>query len=261
MKKKNIILNSLIAIFLAVALFSGYKLFGIHQEAEKSANDFEHLQQITDEKDENGNATYSSAEEKYASVLEKNNDFVAWINIPETPLNYPVVQTKNSPEYYLHKDFEGNYSAYGVPFMDYRDTADVSDNIIVYGHNMTNKTMFSAVESYADKNYWKEHKYIGFDTMNGFGTYEVVVSFRINTRDTNFYYSEITDFANADEFNSYINNAKALATYDTGVKTSYGDKLLTLSTCEYTYPDGAGRYVLIAKKISNEDITQMNIAE
>ncbi len=258
MKNKNFILNTLIVIFASVAIFSGVKLLSLQKEAKKSADDFNKLEQLTKSNKENENLKYTTSAEKYTGVYEMNKHFVGWITIPESPLNYPVVQTKDSPEYYLRRNFNGEYSFYGVPFLDYKCDIDSSDNTIIYGHNMKNKTMFSAVESYADKDYWKEHKYIGFDTMDDFGVYEVVTSFRIDTANSNFYYTESTDFANADEFNNYIANAKSLETYSTGVTAHYGDKLLTLSTCEYTYPDGAGRYVLIAKKISNEDISTFN---
>lgn len=259
MKIKNLILNILIVIFAGIAIFSGIKVFNIQKETQKSADDFNKLEQLTENTNENENLKYKTSAEKYADLHEMNEHFVGWITIPGTLLNYPVVQTKDSPEYYLRRNFEGEYSFSGVPFVDYKCTIDESDNTIIYGHNMKNKTMFSAVENYESQDYWKEHKYIGFDTLNDFGLYEVVTSFRIDTSNTDFYYSEITNFSNENEFNNYISNAKSLETYSTDVTASYGNKLLTLSTCEYTYADGAGRYVLIAKKISNEDIATIKL--
>ncbi len=248
------ILNIIISILTVVLLYSGYKLIRIMMEARQNAGQYEQLEKITqgDEDD----AAYKTAAEKYQSLYDMNNDFIGWIFIPDTPLNYPVMQTKKNPEYYLRRDFEGKYSSYGVPFIDYKCTADESDNTIIYGHNMLNKTMFSAVESYASKAYWEEHKYIGFDTMAGFGTYEVVVSARIDLTTTDFYYTSYVDFANEAEFNEYISKAKAHSSYSTGVDVSYGDKLLTLSTCEFNYEDG--RYIVIAKKISDKDLSTVS---
>ena len=95
--------------------------------------------------------------EKYQSVYEVNNNFVGWVYIPDTPLNYPVLQTKDYPEYYLRRDFYKKYSFAGVPFMDFKCTADESDNIILYSHNMLDGTMFSVVEKYSKKSFWEEH--------------------------------------------------------------------------------------------------------
>jgi len=250
-KKHNIIFNILIIVLLGIIAFSGYNLFRIGQDAKRNSEQFEKLEQIVqDDKEE---VRYLSAQEKYQSIYDMNNDFVGWIYIPDTPLSYPVVQTKHNPEYYLRRDFDGKYSSYGVPFMDYKCTADESDNTIIYGHNMLNKTMFSAVESYSNKKFWQEHRYLGFDTLNGFGTYEVAICARIDLRTTDFYYIETVDFSNKDVFNAYIAKAKAHQSFESGVKLEYGDKLLLLSTCEFNYEEG--RFIIIAKKISDEDLS------
>ncbi len=255
-KKSNAILNILIAVLVGIMLFSGYKLLGIWQDAKESDRQFEKLEQIIREDDRE--TAYNSAYDKYKSIYNANNHFTGWIFIPDTPLSYPVVQTPDDPEYYLRRDFEGRYSSYGVPFMDYKCVVDESDNIIVYGHNMLNGTMFSAVEKYASKSYWQQHPYIGFDTLNGFGTYEVVLCARIDLQTTDFYYVNTVDFATQAEFDDYMAKATAHSLYSTGVTASYGDKLLLLSTCQSNYDDG--RYVVIAKKISQEDLSAKDLS-
>ena len=182
-----------------------------------------------------------------------NNDFVGWIYIPDTPLDYPVMHTPQSPEYYLRRDFEGKYSSYGVPFVDYKCVIDQSDNTIVYGHNMLNKTMFSTVVYYADKNYWQQHRYIGFDTLNSFGSYEIALCARIDLLNTDFNYIDTVDFSDETHFNDYISKAMAYAFYETDIPLEYGDKLLLLSTCRSDNDDA--RYILIAKRISDEDLS------
>ena len=248
---KNIILNIIIVLLLTVMAFSGYKLFVIKQDADKSADQYDNLEQIIQNETPPEDKPLTAAE-KYQPVYDMNNDFIGWIHIPDTPLDYPVMQTKDSPEYYLRRDFDKKYSSYGVPFMDFKCTADQSDMIIIYSHNMMNKTMFSTVESYAKKSYWEEHKYVGFDTMNGYGTYEIAICVRIDLANTDFNYIDIVDFTTEQQFDEYIDKAKSLTTYDTGVNLEFGDKLLLLSTCEYQYENG--RYFIIAKKISDEDI-------
>lgn len=246
-KTKNTILNILIFILFAVVLFSGYKVYTLKSESVKNATDFQKLSELVNF-DNTGKNNMTPAE-KYYNIYEENNDFVGWIKIPDTGLNYPVMQTKNQPEYYLRRNFEKNYSYAGTPFADYRCDIDESDNIVLYAHNMKDKTMFSTLLNYEDPQFLQEHKYIYFDTMNSYGKYEVVCSFRIDTANSDFHYNDVHEFANENEFNSFINNAKNLSTYNSEVEASFGDKLITLSTCEYTIADGAGRYVVIAKRV------------
>ena len=256
-KKTNTLLNIIIVVLLGVMAFSGYKLLGIGQDAKENNEQYEKLEQIVQD-DEDEDESYSSAAEKYQSIYDMNNDFIGWIFIPDTPLSYPVVQTKENPEYYLRRDFDGKYSSYGVPFMDFKCTADESDNTIIYGHNMLNKTMFSAVESYANRKFWQEHRYVGFDTMNGFGTYEVAICARIDLRNTDFCYIDTVDFDSKADFDDYISKAKAHQSFESGVSLEYGDKLLLLSTCEFNYDEG--RFIIIAKKISDEDLSKVTPA-
>ena len=251
-KKTNIILNIIIVLLLGIMAFSGYKLFEIRKAANEIAQQYEQLEQ-TIRKTEQESEYRLSAAEKYQSVYEANEDFVGWVYIPDTPLNYPVLQTKDYPEYYLRRDFYKKYSFAGVPFMDYKCTADESDITILYSHNMLDGTMFSAVEQYAKKSFWEEHPYIGFDTMNGYGTYAVAICARIDLMSTEFNYTDTVDFDTAEEFNDYFSNIIPLADYDTGVDIAFGDKLLLLSTCEYQHEEG--RYIVIAKKISDENLS------
>ena len=247
-KKKKIIIDILIVILLCIMAFSGWKLYSNYKQAQDSESRFKDLESVLSRKDgEKKEIYYLTAAERYRSVYEMNSHFAGWVKIENTPVNYPVVLTPDSPEYYLRRDFSGKYSEYGVPFMDYRNTPDKNENTIVYAHNMKNGTMFSAVESYTNKSFWQEHPYVEFDTLNGYGIYEVICVFRIDVNNSEFYFNQYLDFADAAEFSEYIANAKAMAPYDTGVTATYGDKLLTLSTCEYTYENG--RCVLLAKKI------------
>ena len=254
MKKKIKIVDVLLVVLIGILLFSGYKLIKIKQESDTIETQFEKLEQII-QTEETTDEIYSTAKEKYQSVYDINNHFIGWIFLPDTALNYPVMQTKDSPEYYLRRDFEGKYSSYGVPFMDYKCTVDESDNIIIYGHNMTNGTMFSAVTQYSNKQYWENHRYIGFDTMNGFGTYEVAIHGLIDLKTTDFNYIADVDFTRKEHFDSYIAQAKQYQMYDTGVSLEYGDKLLLLSTCQTGNDDG--RHIIIAKKISDDDLSRV----
>ena len=255
MKKKRFF-DLIIVLLAGIMLFSGYKLFTISQAAKESKEQYHQIEQlidtpaVDDEPDE-----YITSQQKYQSVYTANNDFVGWIYVPGTELNYPVMHTPSNPEYYLRRDFEGKYNIHGVPFIDYRCVVDKSDNIIIYGHNMMNGTMFSIVEDYADKSYWEVHRYIGFDTMNGYGTYEVAICAGIDLTTVDFNYTDTIDFTDKDAFDGYIKQIKEYACYETDVELCYGDKLILLSTCETN--NNNGRYIIIAKKVSDDSIDKV----
>ena len=192
-----------------------------------------------------------TAFEKYAAVYEQNSDFVGWITIDGTNINYPVMQTVNSPNYYLKRSFEKQYSNYGVPYVQENCVLGVSDNAVVYGHNMNNGSMFADLCKYEREDFYREHPVVRFDTLYGLGEYEIVAAFKtVAYSERGFKYYHFVDAAGEDDFNAFISQCKALALYDTGVSAEYGDKLLTLSTCEYSRTNG--RMVVVAKLISPE---------
>ena len=187
------------------------------------------------------------AREKYAALFAQNNDFIGWIRIDGTNVNYPVMQTPNKPDFYLKRSFDKSYSDYGVPYVDEACAVDQSNNIVIYGHHMKNKTMFSSLVNYANKAYFDEHPVIRFDTLFGFGEYRVIAAFSFDTNNETFRYNEYTDM-NEEKFDEFISECMARSAYDTGYTAEYGDRLLTLSTCEYTHTNG--RFVVVAKLIS-----------
>ena len=186
------------------------------------------------------------AHEKYETLFAQNNDFIGWIRIDGTNVNYPVMQTPNKPDFYLKHSFDKSYSDYGVPYIDEACMTGISNNLVIYGHHMNDGSMFADLCKYADADFCKEHPTITFDTLSGLGNYEVVAAFKFNTNRETFKYNEYT-LMDEDQFAEFMENVHARQRYDTGVTAEYGDQLLTLSTCEYTYANG--RFVVVAKKV------------
>lgn len=187
------------------------------------------------------------AMEKYRALFDQNSDFVGWISIDDTNINYPVMWTPNNPNYYLKHSFEKEYSDYGVPYID-EDCVMMgeSNNYVIYGHHMKNETMFHDLCNYASKDFYDEHPIIKFDTLFGFGEYQIVAVFRFDTNNDTFRYNQFTDM-DEEHFKNFMNSVHLRQLYDTGVDAEYGDHLITLSTCEYTYTNG--RFVVVAKKV------------
>lgn len=197
------------------------------------------------------NASSSSRLLAYQELYKQNNDLAGWLRIEGMDIDFPVMQTKNDSEYYLRRNFEKEYSEPGTPFADaWCDLDKPSDNIIIYGHHMFDGSMFAPLVKYESKEFYDSHPYIQFDTLSALGEYEIFAVFTTNV-DANdpslFKYYNFIDAYSEAEFNEYVSRAKSLSFYDTGVSVSYGDKLITLSTCEYTHENG--RLAVVAKRV------------
>lgn len=186
---------------------------------------------------------------EYAVILEKNPDTVGWIKIDGTKINYPVLQTPESPNYYLTRDFYKASSKHGSIYANELANLDTpSDNVTLYGHKMLDGSMFAALVDYKSKSFYNEHPYITFDTLTEHHTYQIVAVFSTTAiLGKGFEYHTFVD-GNIISFTNFIEKCKELSYYDTGVSVAYGDKLLTLSTCDHSIDDG--RLVVVAKRIS-----------
>ena len=189
-----------------------------------------------------------SAYETYKDVFAANSDFVGWIAIDGTNINYPVMQTPNSPDFYLKRGFDKNYSDYGVPYVQENCLIGHSDNCVIYGHHMKDGAMFADLCKYERESFYREHPTIRFDTLAGFGEYEIVCVFKTAAyTEDGFRYYHFVDAESEEAFQGFIRSCQALALYDTGVSAEYGDKLITLATCEYSRTNG--RIVVVAKRV------------
>jgi sortase B len=186
----------------------------------------------------------------YRSIKEQNKEFIGYLTIRDTKINYPVMYSEDEPEKYLKMDINEVESIAGLPFVDARCSMDPeSDNVIIYGHNMKDGSMFGELDAYKDKDYFEKHPVIRFDTTGELREYEVMAAFydRIYYKDEGDY--RFYDFINAaseDDYNENVNKYLSKSVYDTGVRAGYGDKLITLVTC--AYHDDNGRFVVVAKR-------------
>ncbi len=187
---------------------------------------------------------------KYGELAARNPDFIGWLSIEGTALNYPVMQRKSDKDYYLRRNFDGGYSYYGTPYMDEQCDLALSDNLIIYGHNMDNGTMFAELRFYTDPEYFKAHPVIRFDTLQEYGEWQVLAAFKTTADDKGFGYHRFIQAETPEEYSEFVAKCKQLSFYDTGVIAQYGEQLLTLSTCEYTRDHG--RLVVVAKKIGEQ---------
>ena len=187
----------------------------------------------------------------YQELHNENPDMVGWLQIENSKINYPVMQTSvDNANYYLYRDFDKKESVRGCIYA--REECDVfepSDNITLFGHNMKDGSMFAYLGNYYQKSAWEENPLIFFDTLNESHVYKIFAVFKTSGTDgVGFAYHLMADAKDEQEFNEFVSTCKELAFYDTGITPVYGDKLLCLSTCEYTIDNG--RFVVAAVRIT-----------
>lgn len=227
-KIKFIILPLLCAAFFTALFMIGKEVM----DGRQAQADFESLAEYiapkpAEETPDEPQSTETLAEEtitaekkrNIAGLQEQNPDCVGWLSIPGTAIDYPVMHTPDEPQRYLRKNFEGKYSTAGVPFLDARCSTG-SKNLIIYGHNMRNGTMFSDLKKYLDEDYRAEHSVIEFETVDGCSFYTVSAVRTVDRSDA--WYSAYVSELFADE------------------------QYLTLSTCYGSGKDG--RLIVIATK-------------
>lgn len=259
MNKINKIILMLLIVVLAI---SSYFFIKELVKNKKETDIFDDLQEIVE------NPEKSTNENQFTDILEKeksnlssentynleniakiNSEVIGWVKIDGTNIDYPIMQ---NGDYYLHKDIYKNYSSHGTPYLAYYCDVKKSDNLIIYGHNMKDNTMFSQLEKYKNYNFYKKHKYIKFysieDGRTIENTYEVMIAFKtIAYSDEGFRYYSYTNFQNYEDYAEFVENCRNWEFYNTGVVGTHQNKYITLSTCEYSQKNG--RMVVVAKKV------------
>lgn len=255
-KYKSVICIIAAVCLLGAAVFCGYHIYHHNTQVDEQVEAFDELAEVVenapDEEEKQTDEPVSEGEDilaKYRELYLQNEDMVGWISIAGTTINYPVMQTKNNPNFYLKRNFEREYSDLGVPYIQENCDIATSDNLIIYGHHITGGRMFGALEDYKSQSFYEEHKTIQFDTLTEQAEYEIIAVFKTVAYSSQGYrYYDFVDAENEEEFDAFVEKCKELALYDTGVTAEYGDRLITLSTCEYSAQNG--RLAVVAKKIN-----------
>ena len=187
---------------------------------------------------------------EYQTLYVKNKSLAGWIRIPGTEIDYPVMQTRNN-DYYLNHDFEQNEDNNGSIFIDSQCSIwPRSENLLIYGHNMKSGKMFGTLDKYKSEDYYKEHPLIEFDTIYEKGIYRIMYVFPEvvhEASEVTFKYYQFIEADSEEEYDSNMQTMAEMSLYDTGVTSSFGDELITLSTCDYE-PD-AERFAVVAKRV------------
>ena len=171
-----------------------------------------------------------------------------WLTIPEVGIDYPVMQSsREDPEYYLRRDYRGNYDINGSLFLQADCILGESKNLTIYGHNMNSGAMFGNLDRYASYDYWKAHPRVFFQTPEGMEEYRIAAVLKA---DVSMFDFQQTSFHSPQELEAYVAQAKALSLFETGVAGAGCETTLTLVTCSYEWKEA--RNILVAVKAEPE---------
>ena len=230
---KKAIKTLFIIILLSVALISSYKVFITFYAYRQADKVYNHLREKKEISKENTNSGID--------LSNINKDYVCWINIENTNIDYPIVQSKDN-SYYLHRDIYRKYLYSGTIFIDYRCDYNKSKNLIIYGHNMKNNTIFSEIERFKDKDFFYSNPKITLTDKYKSSEYEVFAVILVNK---NFDY-RVCNFENEDDYEKYLNKIINKSIYKSKNTPTSEDRIITLTTCSYEFDNA--RTVVFAKQ-------------
>lgn len=204
---------------------------------------------------------------------EQNPDTAGWIIVPNTDVNDVVVQTDNN-DYYMDKDFNGNRNIAGQIFVDFRCVINdydfnQTDNVIVYGHNQADNSMFGSLKKYKVKSdntknfsFYQENPTFTYTSLYGEYTYKIIAMFVIEvlpeqTRDgVIFDYHNYVNFGGERNFEKFKENIMARTGINTGVDFDENDKYMTLSTCSNEFDQS--RFVVIGRRVRDGESPEVD---
>lgn len=188
--RNNPVLIFFCLLLSAVAVLSGVKIHSELKEQQKEKEDFAAISQIAEptvtaaqtESEQAEPTEEPAAKRNIPKLIAANTDCIGWLSIDGTNISYPVMHTPPDPQKYLRRNFYGKYSQSGVPFLDGRCNLE-STNLIIYGHNMRNGTMFSDLKKYVNREFLNAHRTVKFETADGVQTFTVTEVLKTNTAD------------------------------------------------------------------------------
>lgn len=252
-KMRKISLATVSVLLSALLLLSGFMIYRELSDRQKEKEDFRELAELVQtippeqpQSDVTDSPTDDEPEPAHrrdlAPLFAQNSDCIGWLCIPGTDVDYPVMHTPENPQKYLRRNFYGEYGQSGTPFLDDRCSVD-SDNLIIYGHNMRNNTMFGSLPKYMEKAYRQAHPVIEWETEAGCEEYTVFAVATVKKQDDWYGFIHAADH---EEFEKQLKTIQSKAIYCSETMPEYGTQLLTLSTCYGSGKDG--RLLIIAVK-------------
>ena len=275
-KKISIIIYLLLTALIILSIIYIINFFSLKQEAKEQSkllnaidiyekevakNTLEDEERVIEENEETviGKDTEEQKKETERMLQVKqlqgqNTDIVGWLEIENTNINYPVLQGADN-NYYMTHNYKNEKSKNGSIFLDADYNWDIpSNNLLMYGHNLGNGMMFQELLKYEKESFYQEHSMIRFTTAEEDAEYEIISAFKsrvyYKSEKNVFRYYYFINNESEEEYNEFVKNAKNASLYPIDATASYGDQLITLSTCSYYVEDG--RFAVVGRKIEQD---------
>ena len=275
-KRISIIIYLLLTALIILSLIYIINFFSLKQEAKEQSkllnaidtyekevakNTLEDEERVIEENEETviGKNTEEQKKETERMLQVKqlqgqNTDIVGWLEIENTNINYPVLQGADN-NYYMTHNYKNEKSKNGSIFLEANYNWNIpSNNLLIYGHNLGNGMMFQELLKYEKKSFYQEHPVIRFTTAEEDTEYEIISVFKsrvyYKSEKNVFRYYYFINNESEEEYNEFVKNAKNASLYPIDATASYGDQLITLSTCSYYVEDG--RFVVVGRKIEQD---------
>ncbi|WP_300347745.1 class B sortase [Clostridium sp.] len=234
------------AVLILIILFCGLKIFQKYHGYYTDYKSYEKLRNYSPVSDSNS-TNNTTKESKSDSTKEKNlkdinSDYVFWIKVSGTNIDFPVVQGKDN-DFYLKHDFDKKKSFSGSIFVDYKNNINKDKNVIIFGHNMRNDTMFAQMNQFENENFFKNNKYVTIYKDGKEKQYEIFSVYLGNAKKLKI----DPTFSSNEDYENYLKKQKELSLFKRNINLSSNDKIITLVTCNYDFDDA--RLVVVAKEL------------
>ncbi len=230
----------ILSIFLSIFVYSLYKLYKIYEGYKFAIEEYDNLENYIKEVTLN-NDDELSINIDFETLKDINNDIVGWIYFKNIDINYPIMKGVDN-SYYLNHTFQNNFNSSGSIFMDYRNDSEVKDlNTVIYGHNMRNGAMFGNLMKLREKEIYNEN--LNFWILTNGSKYKCEIFSVYIDESTSESYT--IGFKDKEEYNKYLDAIIEKSIYNTGIKITEDDLVVTLSTCATA--EGSNRFIVHAK--------------
>ena len=229
MKKRKIIALICLGLGLACGAIGIYKYI----EEKNAGKEYEKLQQeVVKEEPEPEPVSKVEIPIDFAALQQQNPDVYAWIQVPGTEVDYPILQSSNDNTYYLNHTIDGEEKKEGAIFTENYNTKTFEDpNTVIYGHDMKNGSMFQSIHKYMDRSFFDNNRDIVIYMPDQILRYKIFAAYLTDNRHLLMNYN----FWSKDEYQQYLNSIFSMrdmnAFIDTSMEVTNEDKIITLSTC------------------------------
>jgi len=252
-KSRSSLIRLLQVLFLLLFCFSLFMVWREYSRGKAEQEAFESLNPNSVLTESNAALeTLESSFAPYIALHEENPDFAGWLTVENTRIDYPVMYTPESPQFYLRRAFDKSWSLSGTPFLGEGCDMD-SDCVIIYGHNMKNGTMFGTLDRYLEEEFWEKSPSLTLTTPTETRSYEIFAAVRcriLSVDEKGFRYYDSAGDLSETEHAALLDWLEENACYQTGIRPAYGEQILLLSTCSYHTEDG--RFVVAARRTDEQ---------